>query len=37
VSEKGLAEGQYWTLDFEWLIGTKNLSENVQISGQVAL
>ena len=36
VSEKGLAEGQYWTLDFEWLISTKNLSENVQISGQVA-
>jgi len=37
VSEKGLAEGQDRILDFERLLGTKNLSKNVQISGQVAL
>jgi hypothetical protein len=37
VSEKGFAEGWHNGIDFERLIGTENLSEKAQISGQVAL
>jgi hypothetical protein len=37
VSEKEFAEGWHNGIDFECLIGTENLSEKDQISGQVAL